>query len=78
MLYPGMPIALPNYALCSILPLTLPHSRLNEVANLEQLESKCGIGSFLGEFLLKLPTDAAACQIQRFPKSSILTRSETA
>ena len=37
-LHPGMPIALPNYALCFILPLTLPHSRLNEVANLEQLE----------------------------------------
>ena len=28
----------PSYALCFILPLTLPHSRLNEVANLEQLE----------------------------------------
>ena len=39
-LHPGMPIALPNYALCFILPLTLPHSRLNEVANLEQLESE--------------------------------------
>ena len=33
-------IALPNYALCFILPLTLPHSRLNEVANLGQLESE--------------------------------------
>ena len=39
-LHPGMPIALPNYALCFILPLTLPHSRLNEVANLGQLESE--------------------------------------
>ena len=52
MLYPGMPIALPNYALYFILPLTLPHSRLNEVANLEQLESKCGIGSFLTMYFL--------------------------
>ena len=32
-LHPGMPIALPNYALCFILPLTLPHSGLDEVAN---------------------------------------------
>ena len=36
-----MLIALPNYILCFILPLTLPHSRLDEVASLEQLEYRC-------------------------------------
>ena len=38
LLHTGVSIVLPNYAHLFIRPLTFPHSRLNEVANLEQLE----------------------------------------